>query len=392
MANIDMKLSDHVTFLSLNNASRFKADIENWLPRLDISGTHLIVVDNASTDDTVSWIGEVLSKVRGQVSFYQNQLDFGGYGSLTNNLGNFADAVWVTTLHQDDIYLESHIQNHRKILFEKANGLGIICTEATSITPTGKTLYYPRGSWLIEKNADSLIVFLAHLRNHIFPFSGATLSLEALRRFEIPAGSTAFPDTELIMKMAPWFSFAFADYGTVKYRENPNSESHSIFGRRRDLETIRALMRVFFHESFFAICQSVQIKKREEFLRSLGKGIGIRIQNKELANNLFELVSLITTKNFESIDSDSKSELRSFDSINQKVSSLELLVQEHRSEPSKNIENQKTGNTLGSKFMIVVQPLLRFVPREFQIWLFRGLMRTKVGRLLLPQWDFQWFK
>ena len=251
---------EHVVFLGTFNADPFKVQIQGWLRGLDLAGVGLFVADNHSTDNTVTWMRELIADLNCFSVIAINKGNFGGYGNLAMNLVQFGSAKWVTTLHQDDRYSRNHVQNHRKIISHSAANLGMICSEAISVLPDGRRTGYPRAQWLLEDSPDPVTVFLAHLRNHAYPFSGATFSKDVLLKYPIPWHSTAFPDTEIVMKMAVDFRTEFASDVTVHYPENPSSESHSLTSQDRDFGVFQALLRVFAHPNYKVLCELVSKK------------------------------------------------------------------------------------------------------------------------------------
>lgn len=122
----------------------------------------------------------------------------------------------------------------------------MICSEAKSRSEANKTIPYPRANWLLRQDADPIAVFLSNLKNHTYPFSGATFAREVLERFPIPWHSTAFPDTEIVMKMCVEYKVRFSTEVTVEYLENAESESHSLSSSQREFGAFQALIRVFF--------------------------------------------------------------------------------------------------------------------------------------------------
>jgi hypothetical protein len=371
----------HVTFLGLHNADRFRVQIESWLPMLDFSGNALLVADNDSLDNTRTWMSVLLSNLEVPVLFIRNQSNLGGYGSLFQNLSYLTDASWITMLHQDDLYTPEHIQEHRRILLNAPIDLGLICTEAVSFSTTGRRIAYPRGNWLIGHNPDVATVFLGNLRNHFYPFSGATIRREVLERFPLPIPSQAFPDTEIVLKMCPFYKFAFAEFGTVSYLENPDSESHSLSQGEREIGTAQALIRVFRHESFRKVCLSVGSNNFHKFVQALDIGISSRFEDEglksEVVNATQEILesvkSIRTVKTgFSTIQHPN---LSFSDSFARKVVAILKAL-------SKIV-------CLGKEQPAILQ-VYGLLPRKIQIVAFKLLMKNRILRSVYPQWNFDW--
>jgi len=142
--------------------------------------------------------------------------------------------------------LESHIENSN----EASNFLGMSCFEAISVNIEGKRLGYPCGAWFLGPDPRAADIFIAHLKNHSYPFSGASFRTSMLREISIPWHSTAFPDAEIVLRALPFWSFKYLQSATVKYLENPDSESHALSTEHRDFGGFLALVRVFKSDGF----------------------------------------------------------------------------------------------------------------------------------------------
>lgn len=383
--------AEHVVFLGLYNADKFREKISNWLPNLDLSGTKLLVVDNCSTDSTESWMLKLLETLEYPYEYRRNEMNLGGYGSLLNNISGLGKEGWVTTLHQDDSYPRNHVQAHRhEIRLQAYSDLGMICTEAVSVDTDNFRLSFPRGNWLLSKEWDAVEIFLAHLRNHIFPFSGATFRVVVLSEFKIPWHSTAFPDTELVMKMIGKYRIVYSTGEPVQYLENPTSEFHSLDNFQREFGAFQALIRVFSHKTFEQICLQVSASEHKVFMASLRNGIELRIRDQTLKmaltqfamERVAEIIGLNPTVSIELS--------QGYRSVGDKfaveiLSRLSGLPVEYRSAGQQsNIKAKFDVPRCVAKFVAI------FIPLRLQKKLFSQIMRTRLGKALFPQWNFNW--
>lgn len=385
---------EHIVFLGTFNADPFRAQIERWLPRLDLADVALIISDNHSTDDTFHWISEVISKLDCYSEITVNERNFGGYGNLAMNLEKFKKAKWVTTLHQDDEYAPQHVQNHRKVISKSDSNLGMICSEATSITPDGEKMGYPRAHWLLEDQSDPVTVFLAHLRNHVYPFSGATFSKDVLLRFPIPWHSTAFPDTEIVMKMAIEYKTSFARGVTVTYLENPASESHSLTPEHREFGAFQALIRVFAHPNYKKLCELLSKEEISGFLKSLDDGISQRFQDPLYSHLMKQAAFEITAQHIgtsaEMASYLAKGYLRVGD-----VRALDTLLVlgariSNRSPSAPETKPQVKSSPGPPRNVVLAVKFSAIMPRGLRRVLFKALMKIRIGKTILSNWDFDW--
>lgn len=397
---------DHIAFLGLYNADEFRTRIEKWLSRIDTSDVCLIVVDNASQDSTPEWIVDLLQcSTHKNFVVLRNTINLGGYGSLSNTLESLTRTTWVTTLHQDDIYDDAHLRNHRFILSRKLSKLGMVFSEVTSEDHKGRSIAYPRMTWLLDQNPSPAQVFLGHIRNHIYPFSGATFLVEMLKKYPIPWHSTAFPDTELILKSCTEFKAVLADGKPVRYLENPKSESHTLDIHQRDFGAALALVRVFFHPNFESLYLGVPICDRPKFLEHLREGISLRIHDNQLAHFLQHLAVESLSQGIGLTPELARSLRIGFletgdefaSKLLARLSTIDSSRGDFEADPSFEGENMTATRRRELPGIIFVLKLMaKFVagmmPLRLRRVLFQQFMRTKLGKKILPEWHVNWSK
>lgn len=382
---------EHVVFLGIYNAERFIPKIGKWLPNLRFGDSALVIADNASTDNSLEMVTELALKSPVPYALIRNTQNYGGYGNLAVNLEHLQNARWVTTLHQDDAYAANHLTGHIEILNNSPENLGMIASEAKSIDVRGRSVPYPRASWLLEPGADPVTIFLAHLKQHVFPFSGATFAKQALLDFPIPWHSTAFPDTELVMKMVADYRLTFAPGITVEYLENPQSESHSLSHSHRDLGAFQALIRTFAHPNYSKICKAVHPESQGKFLTALEEGIQARIHDPQLRKILIQTSLELSTEHLGMNPHIAERLVQVYADAKdyRAVEVLENLSSKIRQDVTFERENshQKQRTNWVRGWLL---NLLRLVPRNLRTILIRGLVASSTGRKLFKSWDFDW--
>lgn len=388
--------ADHIVYLGIFNADRFRTKIESWLPKLDLDGTHLVIGDNCSSDTSLSWISELVKKMNVQYTVISNKRNYGGYGGFAVNFVRFPSTKWFTTLHQDDRYRADHIQKHRAVLSSQHSKPGMICSEYESVLPNGKKVAYPRANWLLGKSPDIATVFLANLRNHAYPFSGATFSREIFEKFPIPWYSSAFPDTEIVLKMCAEYRVVFAAGLTVEYMENPLSESHSLSPAQREFGSFQALIRVFAHDNFAKVCHSVAIPDRRGFILSLIEGIAVRFKD-EILRRLMTQFALEQSAQHLGVFSDLAKELaKGYKSV-QDIRAVEVLASMGEFESSELCEESHLPNASESKPNSNVKYhkvylFFGLLPLGARKVVFRLMTRSAFLRHKMRAWDFDWKK
>ena len=273
----------HVAYLGLYNPSQHLYSIQEWISRVDADEIPLLVVDNSSQGAQLEV--DIVKKWTAfkNIVYVRNPMNLGGFGSLATNLDLLSKADWVTTFHQDDQYPAKHLRVHGELAMNATSDVAIVASEQESFSHKGEKLGYPRASWFLGAQPDPVALFLANLRHHTIPFSGATFRLEMLRGASIPWHSTSFPDTEIVLKMLPRWSSVVTSDSIVRYLENPVSESHSIPESERDFGASMALVRVFGAAGFGEMCKLLSEKEIEGFTDALTSGLSQRLQGSQAA-------------------------------------------------------------------------------------------------------------
>ena len=291
VGNTQILDAPHIAYLGLFNPTKHLDSIVAWLGHLSKGAVPLLVVDNHSDDDSWEITKQQVQAMYPNSVLVRNPINLGGFGSLSINLDLLKNCEWLTTFHQDDRYPANHLTEHGKLAADCEEDVAIISSEQESFSPSGARLGYPRASWLLGPAPNPVTLFLANLRHHTLAFSGATFRIQMLREIAIPWHSTAFPDTEVVLKMLPKWTGIVTTASIVQYLENPISESHSIPDSEKNLGATISLIRVFSAPGFGELCGLVEESDLEAFVEELMFGISARIPDSEAASTV-SLVAL----------------------------------------------------------------------------------------------------
>jgi hypothetical protein len=128
-------------------------------------------------------------------------------------------------------------------------------------------------------------LFLSLLRNHCIPWPTLAVHTQTLRATEAPWHSTAFPDTEITMRMvATGGRFVHLDKETMRYRDNLQSESRSIDDRERKFGATVSLFRVIASPEFATLATSLPPSERAEFAAGFRSAALARLGDTERAS------------------------------------------------------------------------------------------------------------
>jgi DNA-binding CsgD family transcriptional regulator len=264
-------------FFGLHNAEQYLDSILEFL-RSQPDDFQILIVDNASSDSTWSKIREWPMEIVNRATLVKNPINIGATGSLALNL-DLIRTPWVSTIHQDDLYLKNHVNVQVEAIRSVTPDCNCVVTDMGSLSSSGKIeAGRPRASWLLPDDSPESL-FIANLRLHSVPFPAAAFRVEKLKVTPVPWHSTAMPDTEWVLKAIGPNGILHVPQITMHYRENPFSESHSLGESESQLGNFMALNRVLNSESFYQLLVSVADHDRNKFAEAVFEGLRFRIRD-----------------------------------------------------------------------------------------------------------------
>lgn len=225
---------------------------------------------------------------KGNFQFVKNKFNYGGHGSLINNV-NYIKSPWFCMMHQDDFYKPNHISTILDLISSSEQNTVGVSTTMGSLSSSGKIINSkPRVNWFSD-NLDQPGQFLQNLRSQAVPFPATAFNLNIFKKTKVPYHSAAFSDTEQTLKMLSYGVFILSREETMYYRENPNSESHVLNDKERFIGAAIALSRVFCSKEFEVLLTKVEKEKRGLFADQLFKAIAYRIPKNDSLTTLQNL-------------------------------------------------------------------------------------------------------
>lgn len=225
------------------NAEQFVKDA--LLSLENVKNIEIIVIDDGSTDGTISAVEDVKkkSKQKYRVIQYEHQ----GLGYVRNAALNFVDTEFVMFMDSDDIFNAEAFNKHLEVL--KNNAADIITFSK----------YAPNSLIYLNSDTRKEIIFdFLHVKNnqlyngYIAGAMSKLFRLDVLKsknvKFaeDIAKGEDALFNVDLIMKAN---SIQFVNVSIYKYRNNPNSMSRNITyniqdASKRFMECLYPLLRI----------------------------------------------------------------------------------------------------------------------------------------------------
>jgi glycosyltransferase involved in cell wall biosynthesis len=252
---------------------------------------YLLIVDNCSSDFDINYAQELLSNhpdFKDRYQIVQNPVNLGGLGSFQLNL-DLVQTPWITTIHQDDQYLPSHIATHLQEISKCSDEVISMSTDLGSLSADGKKQPVPpRANWFIEKK-NQYDQFLAIVAEQVIPFPALSIRTSFVELDEVPWHTAAFSDSEQTLRALMRGKHEFITKQTVLYRENPKSESHTQGEKVRIFSASLGLLRVFGSNEFVDFLRGLKGKDRGKFASKLEEAISRRISNPDYSHLLWSM-------------------------------------------------------------------------------------------------------
>lgn len=263
-------------FIGLFNSDPYFTHLMGQVESQRLANVRWLFVDNASADSTWENINAWAKASGRDVTVVRNAFNLGATGSYFVNL-DLVTTEWTTFIHQDDIYMPSHLATLAKAAAKAPAGTVGVFSDLARASSDGKAIgAFPPPIWMVP-DLDPPTVFLALLRNHCIPWPALAVHTREFRETEAPWHSTAFPDTEITMRLAGRGTFVHVSKETMRYRDSVTSESRSIDDRERKFGATVSLFRVFNSQEFGSLATDLPADERAAFAEGLAAAITVRL-------------------------------------------------------------------------------------------------------------------
>jgi hypothetical protein len=271
-------------FVGLYNASPYFEHLIRQIEGQSIEGARWLFVDNDSGDETWQLVTSWAATSPLDITLVRNGFNLGATGSIFVNL-DLVSTPWVAFMHQDDIYLPHHFSSlSEAAAASSAETVGIF-SDMGRADENGRSIgAFPPAIWLVP-DMQPATLFLSLLRNHCVPWPTLAVRTDRFRASEAPWHSTAFPDTEITMRMvASGGQFVHLDHESMRYRDNLSSESRSIDDRERKFGATVSLFRVIASTEFATLALSLDESERAAFAEGFRSATLARLGDTERAS------------------------------------------------------------------------------------------------------------
>lgn len=295
-----MSSTNFQVFLGTYNAEPWIKSVIYSLESQDHEPFTVKIIDNASEDNTVQIIEKLFSEYtfRNTYELIKSDKNVGAISSFYERL-NLFEAEWIVMIHQDDIYHSDHISTLVDAINTADSEVGIVFSAMKRVDAENNEKLSPPtlASKLLEK--DRFGNFLLSLQ--IFPinFPACAMRKSQLLKSETTRHTTAFNDTELLLRMLCFSDIIYTQKETMHYRVFDGNAASQTSKFANDRAVFIGLNEIFHSTEFKVILElaktDLQIKN---LIHSINQAIDIRINDeftKKLAKNA---VAEILTRHF----------------------------------------------------------------------------------------------
>ena len=301
----DFEVSDISVFVGIYNGSIYLESIKRQLLEQTTNNFPIVVIDNFSTDNSWEEIQSWSNTFGSRLTLIRNDSNLGGGGSLKKAIEDGVIATpWFTALHQDDFYLPNHISTLSEAIRKSEKNVICICTSMGSMDNNGNTVSTPpRASWLVS-NESQVDSFLINLRTQTLSWPSTAFRTEEFSRCFSYVHSPSFSDTETTLRLCAYGEFRYLRKETMRYRENPESESHVVNSLESTVGAALGIVRIVASDEFRKVCGLVS-GKQEDFFLELMSSIEVRLGKSVLCEfvKILAIEECVRTWNFKEFES-----------------------------------------------------------------------------------------
>jgi glycosyltransferase involved in cell wall biosynthesis len=269
-------------FLGIYNGEKYLASLFDQIKNQDSNDFNLLVVDNASKDNSVEIIKVWPQKLSNMsVQIITNPNNLGAGGSLNQNLYQIK-TPWFLTMHQDDFYKPDHVSGLIDMIKKAGDDVSGVSATMGSMTNEGQKMKsIPRSTWF-NSDLDKYGQFIQNVKSQSIPFPCTAFKTEIYKQTQVLIHNPSFSDSEQTLKMLCLGKFLVSNNETMLYRENNLSESHSLNQTEREIGAFIGLSRVFASEIFLNLIKQLGRAELFSFIKKLSEAVSCRITDTKL--------------------------------------------------------------------------------------------------------------
>jgi glycosyltransferase involved in cell wall biosynthesis len=287
-------------FLGTFNAEPWIEQVISSLEAQDHPAFRVRIFDNASTDNTVAMISNILSKstLKNEYTFFRNDQNIGAISSFLDRLDQF-DCDWIVMVHQDDYYHPDHISTLASALKEESENTGIVFAAMQRIDGQGNVRLSPPTLSSKLSRTDRLENFMLSLQLSPVNFPACGLKKSDLQRVNTSRHTTAFNDIEILLQIMCVADVRYIPKETMHYRVYAGNAASITSSLANDRAIFVGLVELFHSKEVDQVLDLVSSDEHwRKLIESINQAIDIRIQSKEIQDLARNMISESLVRRF----------------------------------------------------------------------------------------------
>jgi glycosyltransferase involved in cell wall biosynthesis len=287
-------------FLGTFNAEPWIEQVISSLETQDNPAFKVKIFDNASTDNTVAMISNILSRtnLKNEYTLFTNDRNIGAISSFLDRLDKF-ECDWIVMVHQDDYYHPDHISTLSTALKEESENTGIVFTAMQRIDGQGNVKISPPTLSSKLSKTDRLENFMLSLQISPVNFPACALKKSDLQRVNTSRHTTAFNDIEILLQMMCIADVKYLPKETMHYRVYAGNAASITSSLANDRAIFVGLVELFHSKEVDHVLTLVTSDEHwGKLIESINQAIGIRIQSKEIQDLARNMISESLVRRF----------------------------------------------------------------------------------------------
>ena len=287
-------------FLGTFNAEPWIEQVISSLETQDNPAFKVKIFDNASTDNTVAMISNILSRanLKNEYTLFTNDKNIGAISSFLDRLDQF-DCDWIVMVHQDDYYHPDHISTLATALKEESESTGIVFTAMQRIDGQGNVKISPPTLSSKLSKTDRLENFMLSLQISPVNFPACALKKSDLQRVNTSRHTTAFNDIEILLQMMCIADIKYLPKETMHYRVYAGNAASITSSLANDRAVFVGLVELFHSKEVDQVLILVTSDEHWcKLIESINQAINIRIYNKEIQDLTRNVISESLVRRF----------------------------------------------------------------------------------------------
>jgi glycosyltransferase involved in cell wall biosynthesis len=287
-------------FLGTYNAEPWIEQVISSLEAQDCVPFKVKIVDNASTDNTVSLIENLFSRntFKNTYTLLKNNMNIGAISSFLDRLDQF-DSDWIVMFHQDDVYHPDHISTLTSAITAANENTGVIFTAMKRIDGEGNVQVSPPTLSSKLSKTDRLENFMLSLQLSPINFPACALKVSELRTTNTARHTTAFNDIEMLLRIMCVSEICYIPSETMHYRVYPGNAAALTSSLANDRAIFVGLVELFHSKEVDEVLSLAKTSSHwGKLIESINQAIEIRIKDFDIQNLTRNMIAETLVRRF----------------------------------------------------------------------------------------------